>query len=439
MTLKFGDPCVKQAELIVEIAIMSISTTSAIWDVSLWDSAIWGVGTSFSDVSAYTRSVETIRKFSQDFKAWTAGVATVVLDNMDGRFSPDNLTGPYTAGGITGIRPWCPIRISVIYDSVQYTIFSGYVTEWSETWENVEGPRTGDAYMTLSCIDEWGNLAREDGADTTPAGAGESFGARVIRILNSTSFSGPVSVDTGYCTMQATSLSDDPVSELAVTAASEGGAIWVDADGTIVARDRYSLVEDSRSVNVQAMFGDAGPPEIPWSNIEVSPYSGDFIINYAAYTRVGGTTQTASDPVSISLYGRCPDKSSNKDTLLNQNDAEVLTLAEMSVAINKDPEFIVTGIAINPVVAMATLAPLALDLRIRDLISVIRRPPSATLHTMTRYCFVSGIKHTFAGGNWTTQVDTSSATKYVVFASSRWDTGLWGSDEFDSAAARWFF
>lgn len=410
--------------LMVEVALTSATGQAGIWDVSLWDSAIWGAGENWEDVSAYVRSVDTSRKFSRDLRSWSAGSATVVLNNVDGRFCPDNTTGPYTAGGITGIRPGRPMRISLIYAGITYWLFYGYAYSWAESWV-AHGPRKGDALMTVSGKDEWGRLAKTDGYAVAPVGAGELFGQRISRVLDAAGMNAPRDIDLGSNTMQATDLSDAPLTELGVTAASEGGAVWIDADGTFLARRKYALVEDSRSTTVQATFGDGGGVEIPWVDIDVAPVTDDMIINVATYKRVGGTDQRYTDPTSIALYGDCDDKSPNRDNLVCETDAQTYSLAQWAVATNKDPEARINQLTIKPRCDPTVLMPLILGLKIRDLIEVIIRPPSATLHTMTRSCFVSGIAMKISDADMEVKIDTSAAGVYRAFSTSLWDLGLW--------------
>jgi hypothetical protein len=423
--------------LTVEIALTSATGQAAIWDVSLWDVGVWGPDQTWEDVSEWVMGLSFGRKFSSDLKSWQTAQFTLTLTNMDGRFSPDNLTGPYAAGGITGIRPGCAFRATMTYAGIVYPIFRGYVTSWADELSGHYGEREGGAVTIVQGTDEWGRIARPSGSAVAPVGAGESFGSRINRLLIAAGFSGTTDLDTGITTMQATDLSDAPVNEIGVTASSEGGAVWPEADGTMVARDRYSLIEDIRSITVQETFGDA-TTETPWADVKVTPVDDSGIVNTARYTRTGGTEQVAFDPISRELYGICDDKSSNTSNLMNETDAQVLALAQWIVLVNKEPEAKVEQLTIRPLCDLPVYAPKVLGLMIRDLIRVICRPPSATSHLMDRSCFISGINFTIERGDWVAVFDTSSATAYRVYADSRWDTGLWGYGEGDPNAARWF-
>lgn len=452
MTL-FADACEPGIELVVELGLMTPTSFSAIWDVSTWDSAIWGTGPDRVDISEYVRSVDTNRSFSEDMKTWNAGSVTVVLDNRDGRFSPDNLSpgAPYVVAGLTGIRPGCPIWVSMIYNSITYPIFTGIVTDWDEGWElhgtnpspcHVDDPelldRTGDATMTITGTDGWGQLGRvKKQIPVTPLGAGDSYAQRVARVLTAAGYSGATQLGTGATTFQDTDLSSEVVGELNKIAESEGGAIWDDV-GVIVARGRYGLIEDPRSSTIQVAYGDnPAAGEIMWSSISVAPISDDKIINHAIYARSGGTPQEYRDATSTALYGICDDDNQPTD-LMNETDAQVAGLAQWRVIVGKDPESTVNGIELKPRCNLALLAPLALETKIRDLVSVRVRPPSAQHHYLYRECFVSGIAFSISNNDLTVKIGFSTATAYRVYSTSKWDEGLWGADDVDINGARWF-
>jgi len=64
-------------------------------------------------------------------------------------------------------------------------------------------------------------------------GAGESAGDRINRILTNAGFNGTRYVDDGESAMQATTLEGNALSELQLTADSEGGAVYWGADGAV--------------------------------------------------------------------------------------------------------------------------------------------------------------------------------------------------------------
>lgn len=118
-----------------------------------------GPSTTFTDVSAYVRSISTRRGRQRSTEQFSSGSATVVLDNRDGRFDPLNLTGPYAAAGVTGVVPMRPIRISATYAGTEYRVFTGFIDSWSFGYEQA----LKDATATIACSDGLKLLARTDG------------------------------------------------------------------------------------------------------------------------------------------------------------------------------------------------------------------------------------------------------------------------------------
>lgn len=411
--------------LTVEVALSAATSTYGVWNTAIWDSSTWGPDVVWTDVSAYVRKGSTNRAFSRGVMTWQAGSATIVLDDRDGRFNPSNMSSPYVSAGITQIRPMRPIRITASYASVSYPVYRGYVTDWSESWSGGAVGR-GDAFTTLACADEFAILAAVDGLAVASLGAGDLAGSRVHRWLDAAGHTGERSIDVGVVTMQATDLSDDTLQGLEATMKAEGGAIYVDAAGAVVFDQQTALIDNTRSVTSQATFADDGTG-LPYADAATA-YNSDLVINYAAYTRTGGSAQTVADATSRALYGTRRDTETD---LISETDGQALTLAQWRVQQYKDPELRFTRLTIKPRKAPATLFPQVLGRQVRDQITVKRNPPGS--FAITQACHIAGVSHEFdADNNWTTAWDLWSATPYVAYANSRWDTGRWDT-------AIWFF
>jgi hypothetical protein len=420
-----------EVDLTLEAALSAATGTYGVWDSAVWDSATWGPDEVWTDISDWLRRFSTTRKFSREVQAWEAGNASLVLDNLDGRFSMDKADGPYVTNGVTGVRPWRPIRMTATVDGITYPIMRMYAKDWIESYVSA-GPGKGDAIVTVPCVDEMSRLAAVNNPATISQGTGELFGARIHRWLDSAAHLGQRDIDEGSVTMQATTLAGNTVTGLRLTADSEGGAVWVEADGTIVGARQYALVEENRAVNSQAIFGDGGAGEIPYSDMSLAA-PGDTITNVASYSRAGGTVQVVDDPTSRALYG---DRTDPKTDLVCETDEQAKVLAAWKIARCRAPERRVESITVD---ARRTDVPWAtvLGLRVRDLVTVIRRPPGG--HTITQYCHVAGISHKVTPERWSVTFYLSSATVYRRFAASRWDVGLWGASEDDPNGALWFY
>lgn len=412
--------------LTVEAAFSAATGTYGAWDAALWDTATWGPDILWQDVSQYLRSFKIDRKFGDKVSHWDPGTASVVLSNADGRFSSDNLSSPYTVAGISGIRPWRPIRIRATYAGLTYDLYNGKILDYVDTWI----PGYTDAFVTLPCTDQKAALNDVDGVPGAAVGAGETSGARIHRLLNEANYTGLRNVMPGRQTMQSTTLASNVGAEIDLTVDSEGGSFFIDADGSTVFEDQYALLEQARSNTIQATFGDGSGPELPCNDI-TPVNTGTRIKNIFAYTRVGGTAQVAADATSRALT---EDKRASRTDLICETDAQALSLAQMDLQIYKDPKRLFSMIRVKPNGGGPNTAlwPHVLGRRPRDLVRVVARPTPIGNPVITRDAYIAGIHHDVTGDDWVTVFDLWDASAYEPFFNSRWDVALWDH-------ASWFF
>lgn len=149
--------------VIVEIAMAVYDPATTDYFVLDFDtldgSAVLGSGTEFTDVSAYVRSFQVRRGRQRSTEQFATGSASVVFDNRDARFDPLNTTGPYASGGVTGVVPMRPIRISAAYGGTTYRLFTGFIDSW--TFDYSAG--LSDATATVACSDGLKLLSSTDG------------------------------------------------------------------------------------------------------------------------------------------------------------------------------------------------------------------------------------------------------------------------------------
>jgi hypothetical protein len=408
----------------LEAALSAATGTYGAWDASLWDTATWGPDIVWTDISSRLRSIHTERKFSRDMQVWEAGRATFELLNQDGYLGPANMSSPYVVAGVTGVRPRRPIRLRIGYGGVTYPVFYGIALDWIESWDPSDAVATVDRAVRGRV---GAHLPLRHPGDH-PGRRRESTGARVHRILNNVGFTGMRDIDVGRNTVQATDLSKNAGDELTTAVDSEGGALFVDADGGFVFEDQYSLMESSRSNTVQGTFVDANVGgSMPYSDVAMS-WNAELIKNIITFQRTGGTVQQAADLTSRALAGDSPE---NRTDLVNDSDSQVLNLATFYLARYKDPEYRPKHLVLKPRANMAALAPQALGRRVRDLVRVLRKPRAGN-YLITRDCHVAGITHDITGDDWTAALDLWSATVYQTYAQSRWDVATWDN-------ASWFF
>lgn len=303
-----------------------------------------------------------------------------------------------TAHNSSSIRP----------SSVTFDLFKGYIDQWQVEWT-----ADVDSQVTVPCTDGFKVLSAINRAPVGAVGAGENAGARVTRVLDSASW--PASdrqIATGNSTMQATTLEGDALSELYITSDSEIGELYINASGKVVFRNRQAIFTDTKSINVQAKFGDGGEKagELQYHDVEIS-YDDQQIVNQARISRVGGTEQVASDATSIAEY---LTHTMERSDLIVASDAEALSYAQWMVSLGKDPELRFDSLILRPQKDEDALFPQVLVREIGDRISA-KRSPVGGGDTIYRELFIRGIEHTIQQYFWETKFSLQGASKAGSF------------------------
>ncbi|GIH29098.1 hypothetical protein Aph01nite_74080 [Acrocarpospora phusangensis] len=360
------------------------------------------------DVTPWLRSFKIKRGVSRatsPILRYEPGKASLVLDNRDRRFDPENLDGPYVAAGITQVTPMRAVRIRATWDGITYDLFRGYIDDWDITWEDP------DSQAVALCTDAFKVLAKADReALLSPVGAGEMSGARIHRILDGIDW--PATdriIGVGNVTVQETSLGGKALEELQLTSDSDIGELYIDGAGRVVFRGRFASVLEDRSNLPQGVFGDL-PGELPYKYDGLkNRYSDEQLVNLARIGRVGGTVQVVQDAASIERFLEQPYEKTN---LIMESDSDALGYAAWIVSISRDPELHFDSMIIEPPHSPDLLYPHALGREIGDRITVIRRPPGGG-DPIERDVWIRGMEHEWKPKDWRTTWAFQSASKTV--------------------------
>jgi hypothetical protein len=198
---------------------------------------------------------------------YEAGTATVDALNNDRRFDPTNLAGPYTSAGTTQVTPMRGIRHRATWQGISYDLWRGYLDAGPVAYQ---GPRySGVTFAATDAFKVFTNYNRVAGGSV---GAGETSGARINRILTAAGWSAvDRMIATGDSTVQATTLDGDVLSELQLTAESEFGDLYMDGAGRVIFRNRQAVLEDVRSAQPTACFGDVPSTDTTTINLATNP------------------------------------------------------------------------------------------------------------------------------------------------------------------------
>lgn len=183
----------------------------------------------WQDVAESVRSVTYKRGRQQKQNQIEAGEGTLVLDDRDAAFNPDNTQSPY----YPHIDALVPVRAYRVVSGTPRMLFRHLVESWPRT------SRTGDVYAERT-------LKTVDGFETLNAAGlgGQSFaeeltGTRVNNVLDFVGWPADKrNIDVGRHTEPAVDFADDDetkaLKHLQDVATDENGYLFVDAEGTLV-------------------------------------------------------------------------------------------------------------------------------------------------------------------------------------------------------------
>lgn len=401
----FASPTVDDDVFVLGDPVRGVLDTGELGDDA---DAVW------TDISEYVRSWQVRRgatRGDDPTLRYEPGTCTIVLNDGDRRFDPENLGGPYVLGGETQVEPMRRVRIRAVWDGVTYPIFYGFADDWQPDYQ-------GNAwtYTTLTATDAEKVFAANDRSGGGAVGAGEDSGARTGRILDGIGWpAGDRLISVGDTDLQSTTLSGNVLTELLLVQDTELGEVYINASGAVVFRNRRAMLTEARSNTSQGEFGDGGfvaTGEIPYANAR--PSTGDEgMANTITAARAGGTEQVAQDSASVTRY---LVKTHGRNDLLMQTDAEALDWANTLKYQYAYPARRFAALEFNTPAPHVEAAywPQALGREFGDRITVTRRPAGGG-SPIVRDCFIRGVSHESDGAFWRMSWVLQSAERYSFF------------------------
>ncbi len=402
------------------------------------DVNVLGATTIWTDISAFMLGFTISRpstRLQGPLFQFQAGTCTVTLDNSDARFDPDNLNGPYVTAGLTRLVPMVPVRIRAVWNGVTYPLFSGFADAWAETAVDYEA---GYSEVTLSATDVFkvlGGLTLP--AITPPAGASETSGARITRVLDSARWytsADKRTIAAGTIFVQATSFGDTAMNLMQIASDSEVGLLYAGPSGAVVFRDRKALTSRSQSVNVQGVFGDSGTaPELPYAMVARAD-DDTALANDIQAQSLGGTLQEVTDPASLTRY-LFPRTYSRSDLIL-LSDADTAVWAQWVLFVSKTAENRFESLTVDPLAQPEDLWPQVLGRDFGDRIQVTKRPqvPAAAVPADTLLDQAGGVI-TDQGGSALASELPATAAQTLTITKAEFVTGI--SHSFDAGTSAW--
>jgi hypothetical protein len=350
------------------------------------------------DVSDIALRVSIRRGRNRVLNSFEAGTASVVLEDENGDYNPQNVSGPYYGK----LLPLRKIRIWADYDDGlgvdRYYLYSGYITSFDNTF------RLGNdevSTVTFQCVDAFRLLQNVNITTVAGSSAGQTTGARIENLLDIASF--PVSqrlIDVGDTLVQA-----DPSTNRTLLGAcqtieqSELGGFFIDDEGNAVFLSRTTVSE--KADETPLLFNDDGT-NISYQSIDFA-YDDTQIFNDITVTRLGGVAQNVQSTSSIETFFI---HSGSRSDLLMQTDAEALDQASMLLNARENALLRIDSIGLNLMDSTASNRIVAgLESDLFTLINVTKTGQASS--TFTLELFVQGIQHDITPNTWTTRFLTA--------------------------------
>ena len=351
------------------------------------------------DISDMVMQCSTRRGRNRILSNFEAGTATVVLNDPNADFNPQNTNSPYYGKlfPLRKIRIYANTELSGI--PIKVFIFSGYITTFDTGFYQGTNATTT---VTLQCVDGF-RLLNNVAIDSVPLGvANQLSGTRIDTLLDTASFPTSLrSINSGQSTMQVDQGGNRQLLQaIQLIEQSEFGAFFMDREGQAKFLDRNTVSIRSNDFPIQ--YSDVGIGQ-GFSMIDLA-YDDQNIINRITVSAANGIgTATVFDQESIDRFYI---KSGLRSDLLFNTPSDALNQAQTILAARKDAKVRIDSMILN-LKGVESELDLIIDLGldIYTLIKVTKEMPDNS--TVESELFVQGVTHDININTWVTKVFTA--------------------------------
>ena len=336
------------------------------------------------DLTDVTRGIRINRGRNIGRDIYEAGTCTVRIYDQTGRFNPQN-TSSDLYGYLTPLRK---LRISAVYNGVDYYLFSGYTTDYVYTYDQAENV----SYVDINASDAFRLLNLAAITSVSGSSAGQDTGTRIAKILDTVQFPNSMrTLDTGNSLTQA-----DPATSRTALAAvqncefSEQGAFYFSPEGNAIFKNRSNTISSAGGTPIA--FNQTGG--IPYKNL-VFAFDDKLIVNQANITRIGGTKQTATDATSVATY--FPHSVTYTDLIID-TDAAAANIAAIYVGTRSSTTIRIDQMMID-IYDTSVPSDTILDLDFFDNVLISNIQPDGS--TITKNLQIQGVIWNISPNSWT--------------------------------------
>lgn len=308
-------------------------------------------GPQFIDISADLFDVTVGRGKNRDLDRYSAGVATIRLNNETRKYDPLYSGSPY----VGNIVPRREVRIS----TDNYSQFIGIIDDW-----NFDYNPGGESVAEIVASDTLSLLARQQ--LTFGTAVEELSGARVTAVLDMPSVnwaSENRDIDAGVATLGTGVFEGNALEYLTKVETSEQGALFIGRDGRFKFKDRSVYPTSDELIT----FADDGTG-LPFTLTSVN-YGTELLFNQIVFTSEAGTA-VANSVTSQETYGVI---SQQFDTLIS-SQTQLEELADFIINKYDNPEYRFDAIRIHFDSLTGAQKEQILQLDLNDVIKVVLTP-----------------------------------------------------------------
>ena len=335
-------------------------------------------------------------------------------------FSLANPDGEYTAwtpdGRNTYFAPGRLVCLFARHAGVDWWLARLRIDRWGEN---------ADGTVTVEASDGFGLLARER-APFASGFAGQLPLSRIQSICALARFPDGTRGDPGDVTLTVQQTDRPPLEEIQRVALSDGGIVFVDADGTLVYRNRVwtaGRADQTRTDVFTDNVCDVGA-NVVWE-LDLADDT-DQLATDVTVTNVAGLTSNVSEPWNgIDYFYAHPDP----DYWTTQAEGDALAAAILTR--QGQPRLGITSFSLYLNDPRQDLWLEGLDRRIGDRVEFLHDFPSPgdVADTFDLFAIVTSIRHEITPQQWVATIGTSKTFDYRTV--ERWDRTAWVWDDPD--------
>ena len=381
-------------------------------DVYRWDDPAVGAG--FTDATCDFVAVELEAGNPDELGLFAAARAVVTLDNRAGDWSIYD-----ESGRLVYFAPGRRLIVGAELAGGWWWLFSGPIDRWDVN---------ADDTVTIEAHDRFAMLAQEVGP-FTPGAAGDRPGPRIAAIAAAAADPGPKRLDPGDVTLTAQLSDRPPLEEMQVVALSDGGILYVDADGTLLYRDRLWPRGRADQPDVPVFSDNVCDGVVPVASAELTT-SDDYLATSVTLANVAGTVATAAtdDP----LWAERPYPLTHPDPDQWTTAGQGQGVANHLLNLYGTPAVGLARFELHLTDPRADVWAVGVDRRLGDRVRFVHDFVAAGggVGTFDVTAIVTTITHQIDPENWVVGVGTGPAVAATVI--QRWDRTDWTWDHPDA-------